>query len=383
MQWTDGADGAQGPTKVLDKSRAGPGADGQDGADGAQGPQGADGQDGADGAQGPARKPGADGQDGADGAQGPQGQPGTNGQDGADGIDGSNALIATSNEPAGANCANGGVKIEAGVDDNGNGQLESNEVDSTQYICDGGSTVNTMLTTVIEALSTTEWAHIGGSEISHGLDNGDGGGTAANGQLESGEVDYSTSFCTNMVASMMINTHPNTQFVDTTDSIYASVAVGSDLFIVVDNPLSGSDLLISSNGKTGLVKTFDSLDSSTLTEFGNKLYFSAADANGCTLWESDGTPSGTAMVKDTDPSSTSNSNCPEKLTVVGSIGFFTGYDSTNGEALWKTDGTTAGTVMVKDTYTTGMTNGPARLTKVGNIILLWLRQHCRGFFVEE
>ena len=176
---------------------------------------------------------------------------------------------------------------------------------------------------------------------------------------------------------MMINTHPNT-FADTTDSIYASVAVGSDLFIVVNNPLSGSDLLISSNGKTGLVKTFDSLDSSTLTEFGNKLYFSAVDANGCTLWESDGTPSGTAMVKDTDPSSTSSSNCPEKLTVVGSIGFFTGYDSTNGEALWKTDGTTAGTVMVKDTYTTGMTNGPASNQSWECIILLWLRQHCRG-----
>ena len=35
---------------------------------------------------------------------------------------------------------------------------------------------------------------IGGSVIAHGLDNGDGGGTAANGQLESGEVDYSTTF---------------------------------------------------------------------------------------------------------------------------------------------------------------------------------------------
>ena len=86
---------------------------------------------GAQGPQGPA------GNDGADGAQGPQGPAGN---------DGSTALIATSNEPAGNNCANGGVKIEAGVDDNGNGQLDSNEVDSTQYICDGGSSVTTILT---------------------------------------------------------------------------------------------------------------------------------------------------------------------------------------------------------------------------------------------
>ena len=38
---------------------------------------------------------------------------------------------------------------------------------------------------------------IGGSLISHGLiNNGDGGGNAANGQLEPGEVDHSTIFCT-------------------------------------------------------------------------------------------------------------------------------------------------------------------------------------------
>ena len=111
------------------------------------------------------------------------------------GNDGSTALIATSTEPAGTNCANGGVKIEAGVDDNGNGQLDANEVDSTQYICDGGSSATTMLTSY-STPPTSMGCDIGGSVIAHGLDNGDGGGTAANGQLESGEVDYSTTFCT-------------------------------------------------------------------------------------------------------------------------------------------------------------------------------------------
>ena len=88
------------------------------------------------------------------------------------GNDGSTALIATSTEPAGTNCANGGVKIEAGVDDNGNGQLDSNEVDSTQYICDGGSSATTMLTSY-STPPTSMGCDIGGSVIAHGLDNGD------------------------------------------------------------------------------------------------------------------------------------------------------------------------------------------------------------------
>ena len=99
-----------------------------------------------------------------------------------------------------------------------------------------------------------------------------------------------------------------------------------------------------------------------LTVFNNELYFSAVDANGCTLWESDGTPSKYCNGKRYQISSTSSSNCP---LVNSSWKYMTGYDSTNGEALWKYDGTTAGTVMVKDTYTGGMTNGPARLTVLG------------------
>ena len=43
----------------------------------------------------------------------------------------------------------------------------------------------------------------GGSVIANGLDNGDGSGTAANGQLEPGEVDFSTTFCSKLVTAMV------------------------------------------------------------------------------------------------------------------------------------------------------------------------------------
>ena len=48
---------------------------------------------------------------------------------------------------------------------------------------------------------TSMGCNVGGSVIAHGLDNGDGGGTAANGQLESGEVDYSINVAHSGISS--------------------------------------------------------------------------------------------------------------------------------------------------------------------------------------
>jgi uncharacterized protein (TIGR02145 family) len=60
-------------------------------------------------------------------------------QSGTPGANGKNALIRTIPEAAGANCANGGVKIEAGLDVDGNGQLSDTEVNTSQtkFICNG------------------------------------------------------------------------------------------------------------------------------------------------------------------------------------------------------------------------------------------------------
>ncbi len=54
------------------------------------------------------------------------------GSDGADGLD---ALIALSPEPAGDNCPGGGVRIDAGIDADGDGSLDPAEVTQTEYVC--------------------------------------------------------------------------------------------------------------------------------------------------------------------------------------------------------------------------------------------------------
>lgn len=77
------------------------------------------------------------GRDGQAGPQGPAGPTGNDGADGADGADGTNALVSLANEPAGANCAQGGTRVSSGADLNGNGVLDAIEVDATRYVCDG------------------------------------------------------------------------------------------------------------------------------------------------------------------------------------------------------------------------------------------------------
>ena len=83
-----------------------------------------------------------------------------------------------------------------------------------------------------------------------------------------------------------------------------------------------------------------------LANVNGTLYFVADDGvSGEELWRSDGTETGTAMVKDINPA---GSSFPINLTNVRGTLFFSADDGVNGEELWKSDGTAAGTIMVAD-----------------------------------
>ena len=91
-------------------------------------------KDGVDGTNG---KDGVDGKDGIDGTNGSDGNKGSTGADGAPGAVGKNALLASSHELAGDNCAFAGIRVESGLDQNSDGTLSSDEVspEQTQFLC--------------------------------------------------------------------------------------------------------------------------------------------------------------------------------------------------------------------------------------------------------
>ena len=69
--------------------------------------------------------------------RGPAGAPGSNGEDGVEGPAGTNALIELTEEAPGENCSDGGVAVTSGTDLNGNGELDEDEVSDVYYVCDG------------------------------------------------------------------------------------------------------------------------------------------------------------------------------------------------------------------------------------------------------
>lgn len=108
------------------------GAAGAAGAPGATGPTGATGPAGPAGATGPAGPTGATGPAGPIGATGPAGPAGATGAAGDNGLA---SLLATSVEPAGANCTYGGIAVRHGIDASRDGVLDPGEVAGTRYVC--------------------------------------------------------------------------------------------------------------------------------------------------------------------------------------------------------------------------------------------------------
>lgn len=133
------------------------------------------------------------------------------------------------------------------------------------------------------------------------------------------------------------------------------------LFFVADDGINGVELWSTdgSSDGTGLFKNISAGP-------GNSYVGKAADLNGMKyfqannqLWRSDGTPDGTVMVHPVSD--------PEKLTRVGNRIFFRA-DGASGVELWVTDGSTTGTRLLRE-FNVESRDRPRFLTNVnGNLI---------------
>ncbi|MBO9703331.1 MAG: IPT/TIG domain-containing protein [Sporocytophaga sp.] len=109
-----------------------------------------------------------------------------------------------------------------------------------------------------------------------------------------------------------------------------------------DGTASGTVMIKDINPNKGAIQSNTSL----VCMMGN-VYFIADDGiHGIELWKSDGTADGTVMVKDIQANAIGSR--PDHLTVMNDKLYFAADDGINGNELWKTDGTSSGTVMVKD-----------------------------------
>ncbi len=115
-----------------------------------------------------------------------------------------------------------------------------------------------------------------------------------------------------------------------------------------------------------------------LTDVGGTLFFAASDDRGLSavhgdeLWKSDGTEAGTVLVKDISPGS--EMSWPTDLTDVDGTLFFDADDGAHGfpdnYELWRSDGTETGTFMVKEIYPGPNFPQPGNFRNVGGMLFL-------------
>ena len=329
---------------------------------------------------------------GSNGSNGSNGFNGSNGSNGANGFTGLNAAFKIENEPAGLNCENGGKLLAMGHDLNFNSILDSQEVTQAEYICNSISVIGNQNSVLSRIDSPPVRCEAGGYKLSHGIDNGDGAGVSSNGILEIGEIDNSVIYCSNyepeefyvfpengdlvcfksdshlfyIKGSKLFATGNSTQIPQlllSDVSIYSTYSMGSSVFLSVIK--GGLEQLWKSDGTlvgTELVHTFDSgIYEGNIVSLGGLIYFAAGN-DLKEIWVSNGTDSGTYMLKNTG-------GIIRDLTTTGSKLFFASdIPATIGNELWTSDGTSAGTNLVADL----MQNGDgyrAGMTPFGNKVI--------------
>lgn len=100
-------------------------------------------------------------------------------------------------------------------------------------------------------------------------------------------------------------------------------------------------------------------------------FFTAYGKNeGAELWKTNGTESGTVLVKNIKADFPPNifSSVPQAEAHINGIVYLSAYNGENGRELWKTNGTEAGTVMVRDIAKSFHGGEPKNITKINDQI---------------
>ncbi|MBI2968122.1 MAG: hypothetical protein HYY40_09960 [Bacteroidetes bacterium] len=174
-------------------------------------------------------------------------------------------------------------------------------------------------------------------------------------------------------ASSILSSNPN-NFVNVNGIIY----------FTADDGVNGTELWKSDGTLSGTAMVKDiypgsnSSNTASLTNVNGTLFFRAENGlNGIELWKSDGTAAGTVMVSDIDPGATGS--LPGGFTAINNIVYFNANEGINGTELWKSDGTSAGTVLVKDINPGIANSGPANLLNANGTLFFRANDGTNGY----
>ena len=356
------------------------GVDGNDGTDGETGAQGLPGQDGADGLDG---QDGINGTDGANGADGSDGADGADGANGTDGVDGKTTLIQTFIDYPGEVCADGGVGLHVGIDDDNDAYLSIDEIDETVYVCHGadgqdgadgtgggssngeasnGSSTSGMMLGDSIRLSKSDGCPAGGRVMAFGLDNGDNGGTSGNGVLEIGEIDDQTTYCSAQRVSFVYDARPGTIGGKPVSYQGMKLSVEDTLYFAADDGVHGYELWGYNTTTDEMWMVADirqgaggSFPGSLLAiKHGSQIFFGAyTDDNGTELWAHDHATGATWLAANLgmDQPSPMGSNPGDDIEIMyGDTLYFSAFTQQYATELWAYNTLTQNSWLVEDIH---------------------------------
>ena len=117
-----------------------------------------------------------------------------------------------------------------------------------------------------------------------------------------------------------------------------------------------------------------SAHSAYFTAANDQIFFALSDdQHGMELWTTDGTPAGTRLVKDINPTGDGLAWAP--LVPFGDYVYFTASETEENFELWRSDGSAEGTVQVKDLFPGAQGAFPQNLTAYNGNIYMLTREH--------
>jgi len=118
-----------------------------------------------------------------------------------------------------------------------------------------------------------------------------------------------------------------------------------------------------------------------MVHFNNEIYFQANDGiHGSELWKTDGTPGGTTMVIDLFPGSQGSN--PGEMTEFNGELYFSAYTPEYGDELWKTQGDSSSTTLVADIAEGDLSSSPCYLFPTSSY-LFFARENANGVYRSD
>ena len=143
---------------------------------------------------------------------------------------------------------------------------------------------------------------------------------------------------------------------------YAGHLAGETYALWAFDPLTETQDLLASFPLEDLLH---SIPTTALVPHQGELFFTARDpARGIELWKTDGTATGTVLVRDIQPGG--GSAVPKGMVSGAGRLFFSAEDGLHGSELWVTEGTAAGTRLVQDIAPAAASSSPEQLTVAGD-----------------